>query len=107
VISISNDTPSRAVACAGSHDVSGLAASGAFLTVTPPPMAPMAPMASVMRQRRLAGPWSEHQGWSVFTGTSSLARKATARWLGVAMNYGHVVRIGDIWDPDPWRSHPG
>jgi hypothetical protein len=70
-------------------------------------MAITALSAHAMRQRRLAEPWSEHQGRSVFTGTHSLARKAEAPRHDVVMNGAYVVLICDIWDPDPWRSHPG
>jgi hypothetical protein len=110
MISMNFDMPSWAVACAGSPDVSSVVASGASGTVTPMPMSSMAitaPSARVMRQRRLAGPWSEQQGRSVFTGTHSFARKAEAPQRDVVMNGAYVVLIGDVWDPDPWRSHPG
>jgi hypothetical protein len=104
VINMSVGTPSWAAACAGSSDVSGVVASGASGTVTP---MPMPPTARVMRQRRLAGPWSEQQGRSVFTGTHSFARKAEAPRSDVVMNGAYVALIDDVWDPDPWRSHPG
>jgi hypothetical protein len=110
VISMSTDTPSWAVACAGSRDVSGFAASGVSGMVLPSPAtptAPLAPTAHVTRQRRLAGSWSEHEGRSVFTGTNSLARKAEAHRRDVVMNGGYATLNDDIWDPDPWRSHPG
>lgn len=105
---------SPAAACTGSHGVSGSAASGALRTVMswptggPVPIAPIPPipaMARVMRQRRLAGPWSEHQGRSVFIGTNLLARKAEAHRRAATVNDGYV-RNGDVWDPDPWRPHP-
>lgn len=102
--------PSWAVACAGSRDVAGLAASGALITamsVAATPTAPSAPVAHVMRQRRLAGPWSEHQGRSVFADTRSVARKAEAHPRNVVMNDDYPMLTDDVWDPDPWRSRPG
>jgi hypothetical protein len=110
VISMSTDMSSWAVACAGSHDVSGFAASGALSTVLSSPATPTAPTASaahVVRQRRLAGPWCEHQGRSVFTGTHTPARKAEAHPRDVVMNGGYATLSDDIWDPDPWSSPSG
>jgi hypothetical protein len=63
--------------------------------------------AHTLRQRVVAaGPQCGQQGRSVFTGTSSVARKAEALRRELAVNRGHVMRIGDVWSPDPWRPHP-
>ena len=65
--------------------------------------------ARTTRQRLAAGPRCEHKGRSVFTPAGSLARKAEAHQRNrgmAATNGGYVVRISDIWGPDPWRPHP-
>jgi hypothetical protein len=110
VISMSTDTTSWTVACAGSHDSSGLAVSGASGTVMPSPStptAPMAPSAPVAGQPRLAGPWSKHEGRSVFAGAHARIRKAEAHQRDVVMTGGYATLNGDVWDPDPWRSRSG
>lgn len=108
--SMSTDTRRWAVACAGSDDSVGFAVSGASGTVMPSPStptAPVAPSAPAMRQRRLAGPWRTHEGRSVFAGTHARNRKVEAHQHDVVMNAGYAALIGDVWDPDPWRSHSG
>jgi hypothetical protein len=109
VSSMSNDTPSRAAICTGPHGITAMRGAAPSMRTAWPTgdaAAVTRPSVRVMRQRRLAWPWRELQGRSVFADTGSTARKAAAHPLDVAINGGYVVRNEDAKGPDPWRPHP-